>query len=482
MEYVGIDSIKKAYRDALQNKGYYEDASSINKKEFTDPVYEGLTVHPEIEPDLNIIHNALQRIAVDITALDLQYVSAAELYNDLMTEILTDLANVDEIIGMEEERIQDLNIIVGNEPSFSSIKTFSAKDLSGTCSIENDYTFMCHSTDRTSVVVSIEDVTGNGYEGNKYVYSNGDFEQKSVDTSVRSKMVDAYSTSFWEYSRLNLNDITQYYPVDANFDNLEAQCTILISSDTTFNSLRLQSDITNVIVEQLMISEDGGVTYKNTMNSPIAVLDDAKKYEDDSYIYGSGLLCFPATNYAKIQLKSNGFLPEQLAFSRIVLGESAIKEEDSTEPYAETIVSLEGARRHVIRVNDITAFTSTFDLESYLETEQLISTPVDCIAVFSNEYYPPTFPSDASVYGIEDYLTYVLTVNGKDYTVVPINSHKSGIKIIRYSNYSITENYTTHIAEPIKSAKLKVKFITPDPSYSPYLSYLKICLGKAVIT
>lgn len=76
---------------------------------------------------------------------------------------------------------------------------------------------------------------------------------------------------------------------------------------------------------------------------------------------------------------------------------------------------------------------------------------------------------------------YILTVNGVDYDVVPINSHKSGIKVIRYTNYSITDDYVQHVSEPIKSAKLTVKINTPDLSYSPYVSDIKICIGKAAV-
>lgn len=487
MEYVGIESIKKAYRNLLQNQGYYEEASSVNMKEFTDPVYDPLTIHPEIEPNLDQVNNSLQKIAIDIIALDAQYRSAANLYDDLMTEVLADLDNVDNIIDMEEERIQDLNIITGHISSFTSVKTFTAKDLAGTCSIENDYTFMCHSTDRTSVNLQIDAVSGNGYEGNTYVYSNGTYENSVLDSSIRNKMIDAYSNTYWEYSKLSAKKRDQYYPIDINFDDIGAECTITISGDSTFNSIRLQSDIKEISVEQISVSDDGGITYSDTMNKPIKVLNAAQKYEDSSYIYGSGLLCFPSTNYAKIRLKSEVSLNEQLAFTKVILDDTTLsqdvtaKEQQDILKSAETVVPLPDTKRYVIRINDLVAFTSTYDTESYLETSELISGPVDCIAVFSNEYYPPFFPSDATIYGFSDYLSYILTVNGQEYTVVPVNSHKNGTKIIRFSDYTITEDYTVHIAEPIKTASLKVKFRTPNVSYSPYLSNLKVCLGKAVI-
>lgn len=657
MECVGIESIKKTYRDILQKQGNYEVASQINIKDFTEPLYKGLIIHPEIEPSLKTINESLQKISVDLVALNSQYSSVANFYNDLMTEVLTNLESVDETIEREKERIQDMNIIAGNISSFSTIKTLTASELSGTCSMEDEHTFMCRATDRTSVFINIEDVLGNGYEGNTYVYNDGIYEKDIIDSSVRNKMIDDSSTSYWEYSRITMPECQKHYPSEVNFDNNEAECTILISGEEEFNSLKIQSDINNLSVEQISVSYDEGLTYQDTMVDPIDILNPSQKYENTDYIYGSGLLSFPATTYAKIKLRSNGSLDDNLAFTKVILdnvsfleditfdtreyiieylapifvhartdlekffnmptsvligitlvktsnkpsnvglfnfwdldynsnltslqsdndkcafsnheeacaaiktfilsntdiknllpktdpinsSEETCKElasaifqlisddyEVSTKIFnnffakydlkkydgvyahyiqnpiyekyeqyfsrhdqqqknyeealkdAETVVSLDNARRHVIRINDITAFSNTFELSSYLETTELISSPVDCIAIFANEYYSPAFTSNTSIYDVEDYLSYKLTVNGVEYNVVPINSHKSGIKIVRFSNYTVTENYTVHINEPVKSAKLKVNFVTPNPSYSPYLSNLKICLGKAV--
>lgn len=667
VEYVGIESIKNAYRDVLQSRGQYHEASLLEVKDFQNPIFEGYSVHPEAEPSLSELNNVLEKIRIDLTAVDAQLSSVAQMYNDLMEETLVNLAEVDEIIAAEKERIQDINIIAGNLNEFTSIKTLKASDLSGTCSMEDEYTFMCTATDRVNAIITIQDVYGNGYEGNSYVYSNGTFERDVVDASVRDKMIDEYSTTYYEYSRITMPEKQEHYPVDVNFDDYEAECTVVISSEGTFNSLRLESDFKNVSIEQISVSHDGGSTYVDTMAKPIQILNPTKKYEDNSYIFGSGILSFPTTNFAKIRLKSNGVLEnETLAFSKVVLdgitflkdvkfnveeyineylvpafiiarsevqdyripvsvflavvlertgvkpvnvgafnfwsiaydskltglpedvnkcafqdkvhgctaainfvlqketaqeitlvtrssytqeqynelgrdilallnkqdgvkvtdelkieyynkintlfethnlqkydfveNQEALsilpkkyeqyfirfdKQEDSYEQSlknATTVISLPKAKRHVIRINDIMSFKNTFTTDSYLETEELIINPVDCIAVFANEYLPPTFPTNASVYNYVDYLTYFLTVNEKEYEIVPVNSHKIGTKIIRYSNYTFTENYTIHIKEPIKSARLKVRFLTPNESYTPYLSNLKVCLGKAVTT
>jgi hypothetical protein len=658
MEYVGIESVKNSYRDILHSRGDYEGAAAINTMDFKTPLFQGYSVHAEDEPIVDDINNALQRIGIDLVALDAQYASVADMYSELMNEVLMDLDSVDDVIAMEEERIQDMNIIIGNIPEFASIISLKYSDFTGDASAFDENTFTTTASTRNSVVLNIDDISGNGYEGNKYVYSNNGFESDSIDTSNRDFAIDDSSTSYYEYCRITMVNKQQHYPEDVNFDNIEAQCTISLSCEELFNTIRLQSDIDTVEVTQISVSEDGGVTYTDTMDRPLQINNASKKYENDEYIFGSGVLCFPKSKNVKVTLRSNGSLDDTLAFKKLILNDAvvnkyfdfdfkdyideylgplvanycishekyanlppsviiaialvrtgnrpsavgmmnfwnldynseltnqpndngkcafwdnesavyaicmslktkqfsevmaklpskiwnttdAVKKEvlkdililidkngeamaaraqqlvekynlrrfdsitgleldDKTalkyEQYfrrhdeqeivyeqmledAESLIKLETARRHVIRVNNLMGFSNTYDESASLSTEELLTGNVSCIGIFANEYIPPTFPSNASNYGYEPYIVYVLTINGKDYEVVPINSHKAGTKIIRYSNYSIADNYTYHVGEPIKSAKLTVKINTPDPSYSPYVSNIKVCIGKAV--
>ena len=110
--------------------------------------------------------------------------------------------------------------------------------------------------------------------------------------------------------------------------------------------------------------------------------------------------------------------------------------------------------------------------DSYRESGGLLPTPVRSNAVFANEYVPSHFLNAS-------YFEYILTVNGTDYPVVPINSERSGIKVIRFSENMYGDDYVHHINETIKSAKLKVVIHTTGDGATPYLSHLKICMGKA---
>ena len=58
MEYVGIESVKNSYRDILQNRGEYDEAAKLETKDFTDPIFDGLQVHSEDEPNIDTINNS----------------------------------------------------------------------------------------------------------------------------------------------------------------------------------------------------------------------------------------------------------------------------------------------------------------------------------------------------------------------------------------------------------------------------------------
>ena len=662
MEYVGIESIKNAYVEVLQENGEQEEALKLEAKSFTTPVFDGIKVHQDEEPNRQLLNKEISKLAIDFSALDNQFISKAQMYNDLVNDILTDLDSVDEIITIEEERIQDMNMILGNFDEFSSIKTMLAGDLGGSCSIIDEHTFCTYCPERLGVNLEIASVSGNGYEGNKYVYNNYEFEQDYMDTSVRDYMLDDSSTSYFEYSRLTGTDKKKDYPSDVNYDDNEAECVVALESDTEFNTLKIQSDQEGIVLKQVQVSEDG-IKFTNTLDKPIMFNDLIKKYENEDYVYGSGIICFPNTNYVKLTFNSSGITDDVLAFKKIDLNdiilardsvfnlkeyvleylvpvftyyyahnridlplslaitisllmsghdpekicafnfwnldynknltkqkedkskcafydrEEAINAifkyltfdkfeeiyeelpevnrmnkdnkntllfrilkimsndysnlystgldyleqmnlyrlDDSDKIYtnnktnlidaedidpkvalkyeqwfirkdkqemayqkmideAQTIIPLENVKRHSIRINDITAYSGTYDSSSYIESEELLTGQVSSIAIFANEYVPPSFPGPNN----DLYFEYLLIVNGVEYDVIPINSHRKGIKVIRYSGYTDTEDYTEHISEPIKTAKLAIKLNTPDNSLSPYISNIKICMGKAV--
>ena len=137
----------------------------------------------------------------------------------------------------------------------------------------------------------------------------------------------------------------------------------------------------------------------------------------------------------------------------------------------EVVTVIPSAKRHLIQINDISAYRPSYT-STVMVSRELISSPISYIAFFCNEYIPDNFPSGTT------YITYILTINGIDHEIVPINSENNGIKIIRFVSVSSQDPAVLHISEEIKSAVLKITMISPDGFSSPFISDLKILMGS----
>lgn len=458
MDYVGTESIKTAYAQQCVDNGDTEHGIEIYKKDATEPVFEGLAFHPESEPVKDLINDGISDISVDLLGLNKEMSAIADTYAALITDVKTRLDAVQEKIDAEEDRIRDINIICNNYTQFNSVKSITPSSVTGNCSYENG-TFFAYRAQKTDAELTIMDITGNGTEGNDMV--------AGAVQSSRDALTDSDPLTKWEYSRYTSSVPVKINgcPVLINNDDEEARCTLLLSSKKAFGSVHLESDY-DIIVEDVQSSSDDGITFNSTLASPIHINSKEHRYDVPDYAYGSGIIVFPASKYVKITLASNGTRAnESYQFEYKESGVSASSE-------TETVKLPSTVARHAVSLNGIEADGSSYS-DATFETAELISAPVNSIAVFASEYVPPQFTD-------EIYFYYTLTVNGKDYNVVPINAERSGIKVIRFTDYASGDSYVEHIKESIKSAKLKVQIRTSSANATPYLSNLKICFGKAV--
>lgn len=469
MDYIRLKDIKDAYIDKLISQDKIDKAMRIYNKENNVPVFNGFNVHPETEPNKEIINEVIEDISIDILGLNKEISAIGNQYNDLMNEVAHRLKVIEELLQAEENRIKDMNIICGNYDEFVTVKTLNYKYFTGMFGYDSNYVFFAYpnTAKASSEDILILDISGNGYEGNKYVYQDDEFVQDSLDTSNRNYLIDEHISTYYEYSRLTSNTELNKYPQDVNFDNIEAQCTITCVSQKAFGTMKISSDFDNIIIQDILYSTDDGNTYISCLDNPININNLFGIYNDGNYIYGSGIICFPSTNYLKIVLSSTkASETDKIAFT-------SLDTIDATNPI-ETIILLDEVKRHVIRINDLSILSGTYRTGTKMQSEELISEPIESIAIFASEYVPSHFPDN------QEYIQYVLTVNGIDYNIVPINSNKEGIKVIRSSKLVSLDTYAEHINESIKSASLSIIINTPDSYTTPYVSNVKICYGKAV--
>ena len=150
-------------------------------------------------------------------------------------------------------------------------------------------------------------------------------------------------------------------------------------------------------------------------------------------------------------------------------------------PYSSTETAApEGRIRHLpqvkrkkVVINNIGAKRRVFASESIMKSRELIRVPVDSIGIFCNEYVPAHFLK-------EKYVSYVLTINGEDHEIEPINSHRSGKKIVRFSDLKRVSLSTVFIDESIKSATLTIKIESSGEEEAPMLSNIKVLYGREV--
>lgn len=137
------------------------------------------------------------------------------------------------------------------------------------------------------------------------------------------------------------------------------------------------------------------------------------------------------------------------------------------------LVKLSTAKRHAIKINNLFGYQNTYTMTNSMKSRELITSPVKAIAIFCNEYVPDHFANN-------DYFKYVLTVNGVDHEVVPINSERNGKKVVRTSESNSSADYVDYISEPVKSAFLTITIMAPNTTETPYISNLKILMGGDV--
>ena len=197
---------------------------------------------------------------------------------------------------------------------------------------------------------------------------------------------------------------------------------------------------------------------------PFSISNREDSYKKQGYVYGSNIISFPNSYYVKITFESTNYLDETISFERVIA---------NTEKNETITTIVPSAKRHVVRINNIEAKSKKYALESIFKTKELITTDKDiyAISVFANIYLPNKLP--------DDYVEFILTINGQDYKVEPVNSYKDGIKIIRFSQGKIPVKYTKYIGEKITSAFLTVRLKSKN-KITPYINNLKILLGGEI--
>lgn len=418
-------------------------------------------LHPE-EYGNSKINNALENGFKYIEEIYNTTTELADKVDTLLNRSIERLETVSDIIASEKERLQDISMLCNAKTDYDNAIPLTDYYFTGNFEYQ-DGVFSSKTTQSTSTIATVIDVTGNGYEGNKYVLQDKSYLEDILSTSNRNAIVDNNISTYWEYSRITASNTEEDLLTDFNTDSSEAKCTITLKFDQLSNELAIKSSIEGLKVVAIRYSNDN-LTYKDLNIMPFSLNNKEDSYKNQNYIYGSNIIAFPDSLYVKITFESKGYLNDTIAFDKV------IAENDKTSTLT-TIVST--AKRHVIRINDIESKRKQYIKESAFKTNELITNKKDiyAISVFANIYLPNNIS--------EDNVSFILTVNGIDYNIKLVNSYSDGIKIIRFSQGKMPVEYTKYIGEKITSAYLTV-VIKSKNKLTPYVNNIKVLLGGEI--
>lgn len=438
-----------------------------------DKNYTGFSMHPEegMETKLN---DELINIQNDLTQIDNALIAAGTQVYNLMTKTLLRLDNIHTSIMTEKERFQDMQMLCNKYNDYDQVKLLKESDFQGKFNYE-DGIFSPPVSNEKSVKLHVIDVFGNGYEGNKYVYKDYAYTNKTLDTSIRTNITDSKVTSYYEYSRVTVSNAEENIISDFNKDNKEAVCTITFHAEEPVNEINIRSDNSDILIINVAYTLDG-LTYTDLSLPYLSINNKLDSYENYGYVYGSGKIVFPEkVPMFKITFQSNGYNNDEIAYEKTLLVYEDYYDEtgysidpDPIDVFTQITTPVESAKRHVIKLNEIDAGFYQYENKSKMQTYELINQDTYAIAVFANVYIPSGLTDDS--------VKFTLTINGIDYEVVPINSHLNGTKIIRFSTGNSSNVYTQRIGEKIKSAYLTISF-SNETKLAPRVNNVKILLG-----
>lgn len=419
-------------------------------------------IHPE-EYGNEKLNNCLLKGYEDLQAIDTVQKELAIKIEETLDRTVKRLEVVNDYIQSEKERLQDISMLCNAKTDYDNVAPLNDSDFTGDYTYE-DGIFYSKLNGSSYVKCIIDDVIGNGYEGNKYVKKETKYLEEMINSKSRANATDNNISTYWEYSRITASNTEPYLIADFNTDDAEAKTTVTLKFATKANEVAIKTSLETIKVIGIRYSNDG-LNYTDIPMMPFIINNKDESYKEEGYIYGSNIISFPSSTYLKITFESTGYENETIAFERIVTDESE---------NIDTITTIvPTAKRHVIKINDIYVKSKTFAIESHMKSKELITEDTDiyAISVFANVYLPAGLPKEA--------VKFILTVNGIDYEVQPVNNHEDGIKIIRFSQGKMPTEYTQYIGEKIQSAYLTV-ILKSKNQICPYINNLKILYGGEI--
>lgn len=452
---VSAQELRQAYAKAIsKNKSYKQHAQDVLNMTNNKAIFKPQNYKPYHEIKVSTLQQNIADCATDMAILNNELENTCISYASLINNTITRLALVEKEVQESKERINDINHISALFNDINNVTRIDVNRLQGSYSVSDNNVITAHAVAMKAIPLEAISVQGNGFAGNKYVLADvrNKFNLLSTATDDLSFLTDDNSMTNFEYSRLCMKNEQATNLPDANIDDLPARCTISFNAKQPVNSVYINSNLSNLQINDVLVSNDGGATYYSAFNvSQILNGDIYNTQENDANV-----ICFPETDTFKIIFESNASKKNEKLGRKSAISDNII--------YMDNVV------RKVISINSIKCFQATFEAQSTFITDNLVDgSKLQAIGIFAKQYVPDYFKDGT------DYITYTLIVNGQEHKIVPVNFDKDGTKLIKYMTTKYEDKAIKYIKEPIQTAQLKVTIKTYNKNATPYLSSLKLC-------
>lgn len=457
------------------DKQILDEHSQIFLEEYKQ-TFTGLFFHPEDGRDSQL-NESLDKIQYDLSHLDNILINTGQSVDDLLSNSVLRLNRIKECIIQEKERYQDIQMLCNRYSDFDNVKSLDSLNFTGNFSEETGNTYLAGVQKSSKVDIAILDIYGNGYEGNEYVYNNYEYQKNVYDTSIRTNMIDNKISTYYEYSRITVQDVQELTNSYFNKDNEKARCTISIQTKDAVNFLDINTEDLGINIINIQYSTDGIKYYDMTLPNKISINNKLDSYENYGYIYGTGIISVPMAQFFKITFEADRDKTDTIAYDHTMFIDTEVRDSTTGElvpgiPKSfTTTTTVKSAKRSAIKINDIAAYKNIYLSKTIIQSEELMTLDAYSIAVFSNVYVPQGLDLDS--------IHFYLTINGNDYEVIPINSNWNGTKVIRFSGGKSKTAYTQLISEKINSARLTI-VLENYVDVTPFINDIKILIGGEI--
>lgn len=460
-----VQDLRKSYAEWVAKAPLSDEkrAQEIALLPLTQPITQEYDINPEDLPVYKKVLELTADMAIDVTCIDNAIINTTNDYTKLISSTIKRLNAAKERLLVNKTKLDDIRFITNAYKGFNNVRNLTNDDFTGGFLYSN-HTFSCATSVNSRILLSVKNVSGNGYVGNRHVLTDENKMLNDTDDRGDTKyLVDNSPTTAFEYSRLITNSAEASKNDDVNLDTVNAICTIDLApkvADNFISMLKIESDTEDIMIKDVLISSDGN-KYTSALKREIDLSEDM--YNAFDYVAGSDIVAFHYAPYVRLILSSSYTPDEKLGYT-----------------VGDTIKQYSDVKRKVIRINDIKGYNNVYEDSSFI-TDNLVEDTdagIKKIAVFCNEYVPDDYVavSDEESEDTQP-IAFTFIINGVEYPVKPINSNEGGTKIISCAQYNYLKENTVFLNQPINTAQLKVDLRADKNGISPFIGNLKVCFG-----